>query len=51
MDLSKAFDTVNHEIWIAKLHCFNNKVLYSYLNNTRQRTKVNESFSTWAEPI
>ena len=54
MDLSKAFDTINHELLIAKLHAygFDNKslrLLHSYLTSRWQRTKVNNFFSTWAE--
>ena len=38
MDSSEAFDSINHDILIAKLHAYgfsNNslKLLYSYLNN------------------
>ena len=54
MDLSKAFDTLNHELLIAKLnaHGFSHNylsLLYSYLCNRWQRTKINISFITWAE--
>ena len=54
MDLSKAFDTLNHELLIAKLSAygFNNeslKLIRSYLTNRWQRTKINKSFSKWAE--
>ena len=54
MDLSKAFDTLNHELLIAKLHAygFDKEALYlisSYLKNRWQRTKINKSFSTWTE--
>lgn len=54
MDLSKAFDTIDHELLIAKLHAygFNEKslrLIHSYLSDRWQRTKVNNSFSTWAE--
>ena len=53
MDLSKAFDTLNHELLIAKLHAygFTKKALdliYSYLQRW-QRTKINTYFSTWTE--
>ena len=54
MDLSKAFDTLNHELLIANLHAygFDKKaleLLRSYLTNRWQRTKVNTSFSSWTE--
>ena len=56
MDLSKAFDTLNHELLIAKLHAygFNRdslKLINDYLSNRWQRTKINKSFSSWAELI
>ncbi len=51
-DLSKAFDTLNHKLLIAKLHAygFSNeslRLIYSYLSFRKQRTKVNNSFSSW----
>ena len=54
MDLSKAFDTLNHDLLIAKLHAygFENsalRMIKSYLSNRWQRTKVNNSFSSWSE--
>ena len=54
MDLSTAFDTLNHDLLIAKLHAYGFdiktlKLLHSYLTKRWQRTKVNSSFSTWSE--
>ena len=54
MDLSKAFDTINHELLIAKLgaYGFNDsalEIVLSYLSDRWQRTKVNTSFSSWKE--
>ena len=53
MDLSKAFDTLNHELIIAKLYAYGfeeNAVvfLHSYLSSRHQRTKINNSFSEWS---
>ena len=51
MALSKAFDTLNHDLLIAKLHAYSFdiktlKLLHSYLTKRWQRTKVNSRFST-----
>ena len=56
MDLSKAFDTISHDLFIAKLHAYGFdktglELMKSYLTNRWQRTKINSSFSTWAELI
>ena len=52
-DLSKAFDCLNHELIIAKLDAYgfdfpSLAYIYSYLCDRKQRTKVNNSFSTWS---
>ena len=51
MDLSKVFDTINHDLLIAKLVAYGFdaeplKINRSYLTNHFQRTKVNTSFSS-----
>jgi len=53
MDLSKAFDTINHKLLIAKLHAYgfdtsSLEIIYDYLSNRWQRTKIDTSFSTWS---
>ena len=54
MDLSKAFDTINHDLLIAKLDAYgfyNNALLFmlSYLKNKSQSISINSSFNTWVE--
>ena len=56
MDLSKAFDTINHELLLAKLHAYGfNKqallILSSYLSNRKQCVKINNTFSLWTDLI
>ena len=53
-DLSKAFDCLNHELLIAKLHAYglslsSLKLVDDYLLNRKQRAKVNSKFSSWAD--
>ena len=55
MDLSKAFDCLNHELLIAKLNAYGFSrsallFIHSYLTNRKQRVKVNGSFSTGQKP-
>ena len=54
MDLSKAFDTINHELLIEKLGAYGFEespltIILNYLSDRWQRTKINTSFSTWIE--
>ena len=54
MDLSKAFDSMNHGLLIAKLHAYGLSIealelIQNYLSNWKQRVKLNSTFSTWKE--
>ena len=51
MDLSKVFDTLNHELLLAKLNAygfFENAIanIKNYLSNRYQRTNINNTNST-----
>ena len=50
MDLSKAFDTLNHDLLIAKLGAYGFETetlryMKSYLTNRKQRVRVNKTFN------
>ena len=54
MDLSKAFDTINHELFIAKLHAYGFeksalRLLLNYLSNRWQHSKINKKLCSWVE--
>ena len=53
-DLSKAFDCLNHDILIAKLNAHGFRLpalrlIHEYLSSRKQRTRINNSYSTWME--
>ena len=56
MGLSKAYDTINHSLLLAKLDAFgffraSLKPMQNYLCNRQQRISINGSFSNWTEVI
>ena len=56
IDLSKAFDCLEHDLRIDKLNAYGFgykalKIIRSYLVNRQQRVKVNSSYSSWTEII
>ena len=56
VDLSLAFDCLNHELFISKLSAYGFspnalRLIHSYLSERKQRVKINGSFSTWRETM
>ena len=56
MDLSKAFDIINHGLLLAKLDAYgfsrtSFKLKQNYLCSRQQRISINGSFSDWTEVI
>ena len=56
MDLSKAFDTMNHDLLIAKLGAYGFQedalvFMKSYFTNRQPRVRVNSNFSMWEKMI
>ena len=53
-DLSKALDCLSHDLFIAKLHAYGLKkesvnLLFSYLQNRKQRIRLNNNYSEWID--
>ena len=51
--MSKAFDSINHELLLAKLHAYSFSLesltfIQSYLSNRIQSVKINSSFSDYS---
>lgn len=54
MDLSKAFDTLQHKLIVEKLKSYgaddnNTDLVHDYLSNRRQRVRSGDQFSKWKE--
>ena len=56
MDLSKTFDTLNHEMLLVKLKAYgldSNSITFmkSYFTSRLEQCKVNNSFSEWGKVL
>ena len=56
MDFSKSFDTINHDLLIAKLSAYDISepslnLIYDCLNDRLQNIKINSTFSECSELI
>ena len=52
MDLSKAYDCLPHDLLVAKFEAYGIdktglSLIYDYLSNRKQQTKINSSYSGW----
>ena len=56
IDFSKAFDTINHDLFLSKLKAsgFNKNYvsfIRSYFSNRYQQKKIGSTFSDWSKVI
>ena len=56
MDLSKAYDTLPHDLLVAKFEAYGIdknglNLIHNYLTNRNQRTKVSSSYSDWYDIV
>ena len=55
-DFSKAFDSLPHDLIIAKLNSYSFNItalnlIHNYFTKCRQRTKINQSYSSWEDTL
>ena len=55
-DLSKAFDCLSHDLFIAKLNAYgfnidSLRLVKDYLISRKQRTRINSTYSSWEENL
>ena len=51
-DVTKAFDSISHDLLVAKLNSYGSstlslRMINDYLNDRKQRTRINNCFSSW----
>ena len=56
MDFSKAYDTLPHDLLVAKFEAYGIdknglNLIHNYLTNRKQRTKVSSSYSDWYDIV
>ena len=56
MDLSKAYDSLPHDLLVAKFEAYGIdknglNLIHNYLTNRKQRTKVSSSYSDWYDIV
>ena len=56
IDLSKAFDCLDHELPTAKLNAYSFnlpvlRLIHDYLSNRKQRIKIENTYITWMEIV
>ena len=56
LDISKVFDTINHDLLLANLKAYGFspnelKLMHSYLSNRKQQVQINNKFSSGSTVI